>query len=62
VTDERWPDLSGGYRYLALARMSYYVNKDVYRAAVRTVIAALRGAKPVGRGAFAGRILPARRP
>ncbi|KJL20737.1 4-hydroxyacetophenone monooxygenase [Microbacterium azadirachtae] len=30
-----WPDLTGGYRYLGLARMSYYVNKDAYRNAVR---------------------------
>jgi len=30
-----WPDLTGGYRYLALERMSYYVNKDAYRRAVR---------------------------
>jgi len=30
-----WPDLAGGYRYLGLARMSYYVNKDAYRNAVR---------------------------
>ncbi|MEZ5606705.1 MAG: NAD(P)-binding domain-containing protein [Burkholderiaceae bacterium] len=29
------PDLSGGYHYLKLERMAYYVNKDVYRAAVR---------------------------
>ncbi|MDO9457077.1 hypothetical protein [Nocardioides sp.] len=32
------PDLSGGYRYLALERMSYYVNKDAYRTAVRAEI------------------------
>ena len=35
VADEPWPDLTGGYRYLGLARMSYYVNKDAYRVAVR---------------------------
>jgi hypothetical protein len=35
VADEPWPDLTGGYRYLGLARMSYYVNKDAYRGAVR---------------------------
>ncbi|EOM78498.1 NAD(P)/FAD-dependent oxidoreductase [Rhodococcus rhodnii] len=29
------PDLSGGYRYLRLRRMAYYVNKDAYRSAVR---------------------------
>lgn len=32
------PDLSGGYRYLGIERMSYYVNKDAYRAAVRAEI------------------------
>ncbi|PRZ03418.1 flavin-binding monooxygenase-like protein [Isoptericola sp. CG 20/1183] len=31
----RWPDLTGGYRYLGLERMSYYVNKDAYRRTVR---------------------------
>jgi cation diffusion facilitator CzcD-associated flavoprotein CzcO len=30
------PDLSGGYHYLGLERMSYYVNKDAYRNAVRS--------------------------
>lgn len=30
-----WPDLTGGYHYLELERMSYYVNKDAYRRAVR---------------------------
>ena len=35
------PDLSGGYKYLKLERMSYYVNKDAYRRAVRTASAAL---------------------
>ena len=34
-TSEPWPDLTGGYRYLGLERMSYYVNKDAYRRAVR---------------------------
>ncbi len=29
------PDLSGGYKYLQLERMAYYVNKDAYRKAVR---------------------------
>lgn len=32
------PDLSGGYHYLGLERMSYYVNKDAYRTAVRSEI------------------------
>ncbi|WP_200944978.1 MULTISPECIES: flavin-containing monooxygenase [unclassified Nocardioides] len=36
------PDLSGGYHYLGLERMSYYVNKDAYRSAVRTEIERLR--------------------
>jgi hypothetical protein len=36
VTDTPWPDVTGGYRYLALERMSYYVNKDAYRGALRT--------------------------
>jgi hypothetical protein len=35
------PDLSGGYQYLQLERMAYYVNKDAYRAAVRQASAAL---------------------
>jgi cation diffusion facilitator CzcD-associated flavoprotein CzcO len=35
------PDLSGGYRYLQLERMAYYVNKDAYRAAVREATEAL---------------------
>lgn len=35
------PDLSGGYRYLKLERMAYYVNKDAYRRAVRAEVAAL---------------------
>lgn len=42
VRSEPWPDLSGGYRYLALERMSYYVNKDAYRRAVRHATDALR--------------------
>jgi len=36
------PDLSGGYRYLGLDRMAYYVNKDAYRSTVRQEISALR--------------------
>lgn len=35
------PDLSGGYQYLKLERMAYYVHKDTYRAAVRKAAAAL---------------------
>ncbi len=43
VANEAWPDLSGGYKYLGLERMSYYVNKDAYRRAVREATAKLRG-------------------
>jgi hypothetical protein len=35
------PDLSGGFKYLQLERMAYYVHKDTYRAAVRSAAAAL---------------------
>ncbi|GAA1984578.1 NAD(P)/FAD-dependent oxidoreductase [Microbacterium pumilum] len=42
VADEPWPDLTGGYHYLALERMSYYVNKDAYRHAVREAAGSLR--------------------
>lgn len=42
VADEPWPDLTGGYRYLGLERMSYYVNKDAYRRAVRAATESLR--------------------
>ena len=35
------PDLSGGYSYLKLERMAYYVNKDAYRRAVREAAATL---------------------
>lgn len=56
VRTEPWPDLTGGYRYLGLARMSYYVNKDAYRRAVRTAISALRAdGASAGRTGRAGR-------
>lgn len=35
------PDLSGGYHYLALERMSYYVNKQAYQAKINEELAAL---------------------
>lgn len=35
VTGAPWPDVTGGYHYLGLDRMSYYVNNHAYRAAVR---------------------------
>ncbi len=36
------PDLTGGYQYLQLERMAYYVHKDTYRNAVRQASEALR--------------------
>lgn len=39
-----WPDVTGGYRYLALERMSYYVNKDAYRGALSAERAAVEAA------------------
>ncbi|MGF2950496.1 flavin-containing monooxygenase [Microbacterium alcoholitolerans] len=41
VTGRPWPDTTGGYRYLGLDRMAYYVNKDAYRSAVRTATRSL---------------------
>jgi cation diffusion facilitator CzcD-associated flavoprotein CzcO len=35
------PDLSGGYKYLQLERMAFYVHKDTYRKAVRNAAQAL---------------------
>lgn len=46
VTSEPWPDLTGGYRYLRLDRMAYYVNKDAYRGAVRRERSALERPHP----------------
>ncbi len=46
VTSQPWPDLTGGYRYLGLERMSYYVNKDAYRRAVRAARDSLRTDAP----------------
>ncbi|KQM82729.1 NAD(P)/FAD-dependent oxidoreductase [Agromyces sp. Leaf222] len=42
--DAAWPDLSGGYRYLGLERMSYYVNKDAYRRTVKKLLGTLPAA------------------
>lgn len=42
---QKWPDLTGGYKYLALERMSFYVNKDAYRRTVKKWIKALSGAE-----------------
>lgn len=47
------PDLTGGYRYLKLGRMSYYVNKDAYRGALRTQTRTLRDATASSTGAGA---------
>lgn len=35
------PDMSGGYRYLKLERMAYYVHKDTYRNMIRSTSARL---------------------
>lgn len=35
------PDMSGGYNYLKLARMSYYVHKDTYRSILKKETKAL---------------------
>ncbi|MGO1523407.1 MAG: flavin-containing monooxygenase [Nesterenkonia sp.] len=42
ATQQRWPDLTGGYNYLGLERMSYYVNKDAYRRQLRSSTEKLR--------------------
>ena len=38
--------LDGGYRYIKLARMAYYVNKDVYLATLSQHIGELEKALP----------------
>ncbi|MEU1972308.1 NAD(P)/FAD-dependent oxidoreductase [Microbacterium sp. NPDC019599] len=60
VAGEPWPDLTGGYRYLGLERMSYYVNKDAYRGAVRAAATTLRNGDAAARGTTPGRSI--RRP
>ena len=42
VRKESEKNLDGGYAYLKLARMAYYVNKDCYRKAVNGHISALK--------------------
>lgn len=42
VRKEAEKNLDGGYAYLKLARMAYYVNKDCYRKAVNGHISALK--------------------
>ncbi|WP_274543209.1 hypothetical protein [Microbacterium sp. CPCC 204701] len=64
VAHEPWPDLTGGYRYLGLERMSYYVNKDAYRRAVRAATEGLRtdaSAQAPRRGIRSLTVRPARR-
>lgn len=39
---KRWPDLTGGYHYLGIERMSYYVNKDAYRRVVNRLARTLK--------------------
>lgn len=51
VASDAWPDLTGGYRYLGLERMSYYVNKDAYRRAVREATESLQATEAQRRGA-----------
>lgn len=34
LQQERWPDVTGGYRYLSLDRMGAYVNKHAYLSAL----------------------------
>ncbi|WP_407335149.1 flavin-containing monooxygenase [Dietzia kunjamensis] len=38
------PDLTGGYHYLGLDRMAYYVNKSAYRGAVTGLVARMEAA------------------
>lgn len=52
VQNQPWPDLTAGYKYLGLERMSYYVNKDAYRGTVRAETAALM--RPAGRAVVEG--------
>ena len=39
------PDLTGGYHYLGLDRMAYYVNKTAYRDAVTGLVARMEAAR-----------------
>ncbi len=52
AADAPWPDLTGGYHYLGLDRMSYYVNKDAYRRTVARLLGTLPPA--FGRGLIFG--------
>ncbi|MEV1130097.1 NAD(P)/FAD-dependent oxidoreductase [Agromyces sp. NPDC049794] len=55
AADAPWPDLTGGYRYLGLDRMSYYVNKDAYRRTMKRMLRTL----PAATGAAAASGTPA---
>ncbi len=55
AADAPWPDLTGGYRYLGLDRMSYYVNKDAYRRTMKRMLRTL----PAATGAAAASDRPA---
>ena len=62
--DAPWPDLTGGYRYLGLDRMSYYVNKDAYRRTVQRMLRTLPAASDrstTGSGPTTGPARPADR-
>jgi len=48
VREEAWPDLTGGYRYLALERMSYYVHRETYLAALAAELRGLRAPLDAG--------------
>ena len=39
------PDLTGGYKYLGVDRMAYYVNKTAYRDAVTGLVARMEAAR-----------------
>ncbi len=41
--EEPFPDMRGGWRYVKLDRMAYYVHKDTYRSTVRRHIRELGG-------------------
>ena len=60
VGREAWPDLTAGYKYLGLERMSYYVNKDAYRAAVRDETRAILAPLQATAGTEAAATFPAR--
>lgn len=50
-----WPDTTGGYTYLGLDRMSYYVNKDAYRGALAAELRGIREPLPAHPAPEAGR-------